>query len=153
MFTIIKILKRGIHLYSKSSFILKKNLILSLNKKPKYVINNRVKIIPEYIIDSIKPLSKTEYEYKDIIECFKAACKTFKPISKLITLSPIILFIRKTLKIIVMNKSVNMKIFEILKFLNDLIKVKRKTDKNIHKYVLLVRVKNINNEIKNIDIK
>ena len=52
-----------------------------------------------------------------------------------------------------MNKSVNMKIFEILKFLNDLIKVKRKTDKNIHKYVLLVRVKNINNEIKNIDIK
>ena len=63
-------------------------MILSLNKKPKYVINNRVKIIPEYIIDSIKPLSKTEYEYKDIIECFKAACKTFKPISskKLIAL-------------------------------------------------------------------
>ena len=52
-----------------------------------------------------------------------------------------------------MNRSVNMKIFEILKFLNDLIKVKRKNDKNIHKYVLLVRVKNINNEIKNIDIK
>ena len=67
----IKILNNGIHLFSNGNGIYN-NFTLSLNNREIYVIKARVKNMPECIIHSINPLSKTEYVYSDMIECFKA---------------------------------------------------------------------------------